>query len=377
MLAAIHYRICQSFNILQATIVRLTFCIHNIIATYFLYDDIKDYWCLLNLCGTIFILIELVVTIIERQGLEPKWFSPSFLIFILTSMPSLWLLEMRRVAHRRLSFNQNNNITNTAPFDQLILRMGNDEFDYSHALPYNVLKTTFQMNVNLDTKIMGLELSLLLLIVVGRWVLPKGITSRSNLSQLLLVYMSIASDIVDLLTIFNEDHVLASQRMLFATLIVLSWSLLQFATNMSAAGKNNRSTHSDSFRNSAKKRRRRGMFLLYPMQRLFENDAWYLYELNLMSCSATQLALRLVAVIKFDVHSYSTLFFTCKNGIILFLQFYRLIAVLTEHDSYDVGSLYQTTSNTDPQIQTVASSIKIKNEYSSKLSTQEDISLTM
>ena len=73
MLSSIHYRICQSFNILQATIVRLAFCTHNLIATYFLYDDIKDYWCLLNLCGTIFLLIELVVTIIERQGLEPKW----------------------------------------------------------------------------------------------------------------------------------------------------------------------------------------------------------------------------------------------------------------------------------------------------------------
>jgi len=74
MLASIHYRICQSFNILQATIVRLVFCTHNLIATYFLYDDIKDYWCLLNLCGTIFLLIELVVTIIERKGLEPKWY---------------------------------------------------------------------------------------------------------------------------------------------------------------------------------------------------------------------------------------------------------------------------------------------------------------
>jgi hypothetical protein len=73
MLAAIYYRIGQSFDILQATIVRAGFCTHNLIATYFLYDDIKDYWCLLNLCGTIFILIELVVTIIERQGLEPKW----------------------------------------------------------------------------------------------------------------------------------------------------------------------------------------------------------------------------------------------------------------------------------------------------------------
>ncbi|CAF4466761.1 unnamed protein product, partial [Rotaria magnacalcarata] len=73
---------------------------------------------------------------------------------------------------------------------------------------------------------MGLELSLLLLIIIGRWLLPKGVISRSNLSQLLLVYMSIASDIVDLLTIFNEHQVLSSQRMLVATLVVLSWSLL-------------------------------------------------------------------------------------------------------------------------------------------------------
>jgi hypothetical protein len=219
---------------------------------------------------------------------------------------------------------------------------------------------------------MGLELSLLLLIIVGRWVLPKGVTSRSNLSQLLLVYMSIASDIVDLLTIFNEEHVLRSQRMLLATLIVLSWSLLQFATNMAAAGKNNRTTHLDNFRQAMKKRRRRRMFILYPMQRLFENDAWYLYELNLMSCSAVQLTLRLVAVIKFDVRSYSTLFFTCKNGIILFLQFYRLVAIVTENDNYDLGSLYHLALNNDPPSRTVTSSIKTKNDYSSKLSIEEN-----
>ncbi|UJR27943.1 hypothetical protein I4U23_009203 [Adineta vaga] len=377
MLATIHYRICQSFDILQATIVRLAFCSHNLVATYFLYDDMKDYWCLMNLCGTIFILIELVVTIIERQGHEPKWFSPSFLIFILSSMPCLWLLEMRRVDIRRTSYRTGSNSTNTAFSDQFMIRMGTDEFYPSQALPYNDLLKKLPVNVDLHTKIMALELSLLFLIIVGRWLLPKGITSRSNLSQLLLVYMSIASDIVDLLTILNEDHVLTSQRMLLATLTVLSWSLLQFATNVSAAGKTNRSAHLDSFRHAIKKRRRRRMFLLYPMQRLFENDAWYLYELNLMSCSATQLALRLVAVIKFDVRSYSTVFFTCKNGIILFLQFYRLVAVLTEHDTYDVGSLYQTTLSNDQPIRTITSSMKMKTEYSSKLSIQEDISLAM
>jgi hypothetical protein len=109
------------------------------------------------------------------------------------------------------------------------------------------------------------------------------------------------------------------------------------------------------------------------MQRLFENDTWYLYEINLMSCSAIQLALRLVAVIKFDVRSYSTLFFTCKNGIILSLQLYRLIAVLTENENYDIGSLYQIASNNDQQSRTVASSIKTKNDYESKLSIQDNL----
>ncbi|CAF4814387.1 unnamed protein product, partial [Rotaria sp. Silwood1] len=191
----------------------------------------------------------------------------------------------------------------------------------------------------------------------------------------------IASDIVDLLTIFNEDQILRSQRMLIATLSVLSWSLLQFATNMRAANKNTRLANVDSFRYALKKSRRRRMFFLYPMQRLFENDAWYLYEINLMSCSATQLALRLVAVIKFDVRSYSTLFFTCKNGIILFLQFYRLVAILTENDKSDMGPIYQTTFNSEQlqqrPPQTVHSYMKTKSEFGSKLSIQKDISLTM
>ncbi|CAF3355477.1 unnamed protein product [Rotaria socialis] len=374
MLAAIRYRVSQSVNILQATIVRLGFCTHNLIATYFLYDDIKDYWCLLNLSGTIFLIIELAVTIIERQGLEPKWFSPSFLIFILTSMPSLWLLEVRRVAQRRLAFSTNDNESNTESFDQFIFRMGTDEIVPSQALPHNILTKTLRINVNSETKIMGLELSLLLLIIIGRWLLPKGATSRSNLSQLLLVYMSIASDIVDLLTIFNEHQVLSSQRMLVAILVVLSWSLLQFATNMTAANKNARSTALDNFRFSIKKRQRSRMLFLYLMQRLFENDAWDLHELNLMSCSAVQLALRLVAVIKFEVRSYSILFFTCKNSIILFLQVYRVVAIITENNNNDLGPIYETTFNNDQQqSRTGTSSIKTKNECGSRFSIEEDM----
>ena len=75
-------------------------------------------------------------------------------------------------------------------------------------------------------------------------------------------------------------------------------------------------------------------------------DVFILYELNLMSCSVIQLALRLVAIIKFDVQSSSTLVFTYKNGIILFL---RLIATLTQNVVRDTSPLYQTTTNNEQQ----------------------------
>ena len=37
----------------------------------------------------------------------------------------------------------------------------------------------------------------------GRWVMPKKGITRAELSQLLLVYMSLASDIIDLLSILQ------------------------------------------------------------------------------------------------------------------------------------------------------------------------------
>ncbi len=42
------------------------------------------------------------------------------------------------------------------------------------------------------------------------------------------------------------------------------------------------------------------------------------------------LALRLIAVFRFGVRTYQTMFFTFKNAIILFIQMYRLFAILTE-----------------------------------------------
>lgn len=42
-----------------------------------------------------------------------------------------------------------------------------------------------------------IEQSLLFLLILGRWMLPKGKISRDELSQLLLVYIGMAADIIE------------------------------------------------------------------------------------------------------------------------------------------------------------------------------------
>jgi hypothetical protein len=81
---------------------------------------------------------------------------------------------------------------------------------------------------------MMVELSFMFIIILGRWILPKGNISHNALSQLLLVYLSLASDILDLLTLFNEKEIYLSSIMVHIVLTVFSVCMLQFALNLTA-----------------------------------------------------------------------------------------------------------------------------------------------
>jgi hypothetical protein len=78
------------------------------------------------------------------------------------------------------------------------------------------------------------ELSFIFIIILGRWLLPKGNISHSALSQLLLVYLSLASDILDLLTLFSEEEIYRNSSMVHIVLIIFSLSMFQFAFNLTA-----------------------------------------------------------------------------------------------------------------------------------------------
>lgn len=52
-----------------------------------------------------------------------------------------------------------------------------------------------------------LEQMLLLVLILGRWLLPKGKLTHDQLSQLLLVYIGTAADIVEFFEAFKEKEV--------------------------------------------------------------------------------------------------------------------------------------------------------------------------
>lgn len=192
-----------------------------------------------------------------------------------------------------------------------------------------------------DDWVIATEVTFLMIIIIGRWLLPKGKMSRSALSQLLLVYLSLASDMIDLLSIFQEDKVIHNQKMIYSILAIFSWSTLQFCLNLiTARGRTFRfgmDNQSQNIQLTPKQQKRR----VVSTQRV-KTTCSTLVMSELPSIFITILMqdlpfviIRLIAVIHFKVQSYTTIFFTCKNLIILFLQCYRLWSICIEHMDQD------------------------------------------
>ena len=247
----------------------------------------------------------------------------------------------------------------------------------------------------------GNEIALLLLVIMGRWFLPKGNISRSTLSQLLLVYMSLASDIVDLLTLLNEKQVQESSLMSYFTLSIFSWSLFQFSLNLvvtrgrSFQSVNNEGEMDDvvvdptaeniqnykesedsagdltrtfveklntfnefnpKYNQKSSRSKSSKLFKFFRLD-LLDSEIWSIL-ITLLFQDGPFLAIRLTAVIRFDVRTFSTMFFTCKNAIILFLQVYRLSAIYTEAKSNNhtnKGNSNNDTSLSDNKANALAS----------------------
>lgn len=62
------------------------------------------------------------------------------------------------------------------------------------------IQVTLPLILTTQSWSIALQQALLFVLILGRWLLPKGELTRDQLSQLLLVYIGIAADILEFVT---------------------------------------------------------------------------------------------------------------------------------------------------------------------------------
>ncbi|EDW45119.1 GM10326 [Drosophila sechellia] len=310
---------------IKAILTRIIFSAHSLLAIWQVVALKSDiiYWAL---CGPLLLLLlEGIFTIMIKKTQEWRWFCPSVFLYLSSIVPAIWLLELDKVA-RRVGNMTTTNSTVYSPSNYSI-PVGNTTIfitstNSSGVPPVATLlgQAGVTLSVTPDTWTTLIEQFLMLILIVGRWLLPKGDLTRDQLSQLLLVYIGTAADIIEFFDSYKDDSIAKIGFLVFLTLGIWSWSLMQFTIVLSAtrgrrprgSGSHHKEEHTDCCQNCC-----------------CGIDVWGIV-LNVILQDAPFLTFRLLIIFQYKIINYMNVFFTCKNSLVIILQLYRLYVVNAE-----------------------------------------------
>ncbi|XP_076298829.1 transmembrane protein 26 [Lasioglossum baleicum] len=301
----------------KAIITRLVFASHGFIAIWQVTTFKKNplFWYLS--CPILLLFLEGIFTLTIKENQEWKWFCPSVFLYLSSVVPAIWLLELDKVDRRLKAFESNVNISENLDLTNLAAE---DLKHLEKALGVNINLPDIQIST--ETWVTLIEQFLMLVLIIGRWMLPKGDLTRDQLSQLLLVYIGTAADIIEFFDSFKEDRIAREPVLVYLTLGIWAWSLMQFTVVLTAT-KSRKSRLSSG--NAVKKR-------VHNETSCCSIDVWGI-ALNMLLQDGPFLAFRLILIIHYRIVSYMNIFFTCKNTLVILLQLYRLYVVQTESKS--------------------------------------------
>nr|KAG5703978.1 hypothetical protein BaRGS_032067 [Batillaria attramentaria] len=206
------------------------------------------------------------------------------------------------------------------------------------------MKISFKLGK--DVLVAVIEQTLLLVLVLCRWALPRGDITRQELSQLLFLFLSIGSDIMQLFELFNQKAVRNDPTLTYITLGVWSVSLLQLTIVLTATRTPSRArvdhvpqpARSDRLSRNNPKGDGRGPKKQPLTQMIFTTEIWSL-ALGVLVQDGPYAAIRIYTMVKHNLITYSIIFFVSKNVLVICLACYRLVALCldkpTEHDTID------------------------------------------
>ncbi|XP_039301786.1 transmembrane protein 26 [Solenopsis invicta] len=301
---------------IKAIITRLVFASHGFIAIWQVTTFKKNPYFWYLSCPILLLFFEGIFTLTIKENQEWKWFCPSVFLYLSSVVPAIWLLELDKVDKRLKSRGSNINISENFDLSNLA---ASDLKHLEEALGVDIQLP--DIKISTETWVTLIEQFLMLVLIIGRWMLPKGDLTRDQLSQLLLVYIGTAADIIEFFDSFKEDRIAREPVLVYLTLGIWAWSLMQFTVVLTA-------TKSRKSRLSSGVARKK----VRTETSCCSIDVWGI-ALNMVLQDGPFLAFRLILIIHYQIVSYMNIFFTCKNTLVILLQLYRLYVVQTENKS--------------------------------------------
>lgn len=304
---------------LKALVTRLLFLLHSLVAVWRVtwVKEEHRYWLLALL--NLLLVLETVLTLKFKRGRGYKWLSPAIFLYLINIMPSLWLLEMHhgnqycstpQSETAAQNFSGRGDVNQTLSSHRATDGMGN----------ILELARGFVDNLSMVCEpvwTLGLHQTLLLILIIGRWLLPIGGTiTRDQLSELLLMFVGTAADILEFTTeTLKENNVRNNPTLVSGILVVWTWSMLQFPLDLAVQLK----------LVCPASVKARGFLRVFLCQ--YSADLWAI-GLSFFIQDGPFLVVRLVLMIYFKVINHMLVFFAVKNSLVMALHFYRLVALI-------------------------------------------------
>ncbi|XP_028664078.1 transmembrane protein 26-like [Erpetoichthys calabaricus] len=304
----------KAFNLAVAILSRILFTVHGILTVWRVVAVKRNpiFWLLL--AGVALLMVEMVATLKFTHKGEWKWFSPMVFLYLSTVIPSIWFLEIDMLQSKQPANASGSNATGLSS---------------GLPIPEDLI------HLNPDSWTAGLEQTMLIILVVGRWLMPKGDMSRDQLSQLLLVYVGLGADILDIFDTFKEPAVETNYNIVIIGLTLFTWAIIQFTLVLTQTTP----FHTDIKTKSdesvvAHARKVAGSCCLSCCS----SEIWSLLVTVGMQ-DGPFLIYRLYLMIHENVLNQLMIFFTCKNILTVMIEIYRIAAIHSEANKKEPDTL--------------------------------------
>ncbi|XP_077990469.1 transmembrane protein 26-like [Glandiceps talaboti] len=201
--------------IVKGLFARLLYSVHGLFCGWRL-ADVKGsllYWIVV--VPIVLLPVEMIITVLANKTKgEWKWFCSSIFLFLCCTVPSIFMLETE-LMEERIQYKEDMNLTDCEV-------LSGDLHSNASGLS-EIQGISVPLALTNDYWVLALEQLLLCVLIVGRWLLPKGDMTREQLSTLLMVYIGMASDILEfVLEGLKEPGVKCDRILVYVILAV--WS---------------------------------------------------------------------------------------------------------------------------------------------------------